>query len=386
MAIILFDNASRKNLYPFSNTRAIADIRMGIFTFYERWKHLTNDEVFVFTEDYLKPIYSKDFTGMHTWVDASLIPDETLFDRIISLEENTAIADSYGLIAGKNNFNASDFSNASSLHLFEKVFDIDDAKRLQYPWQIFQWNDEMMRNDFSVYTSKRKSVPLNESNRCIKQENIFIEEGVTVNHAILNASTGPIYIGRNAVIMEGTFIRGPVALCENAVVKMGAKIYGATTLGPHCTGGGEIKNTVLQSYSNKSHDGYLGDSVIGNWCNLGAGTSNSNVKNNAGEILMEYGTNVINVGNKCGCFMGDYSRTAINTSINTGTIIGTCCNVFGEGFTAKKIPSFQWGNKSITRYEFDKALKDINNWKKMKQQNLSDVEIGILKYIFEQNI
>ncbi len=386
MAVVLFDNARRKNLCPLAYTCAIADLRMGIFTIKERWENLLNEEVFIYTENYLQPLYRKFPEGMHLWIDASVICDDALPHRMISLEDNIAIADSRGLVAGKKNIEASKFSPDASLELFETVFEIEDVIRLQYPWQIFQWNDEMLRKDFSVIIKKNISQKISPANKVIAPENIFIEEGAVVEHALLNASTGPIYIGKNAVIMEGALIRGPFAALEKSIVKMGAKIYGATTLGPFCTAGGEIKNTVMQGFSNKAHDGYLGDSVIGKWCNLGAGTSNSNLKNNAGDIKFSFGdeSETVTAGNKCGVTMGDYSRTAINTSINTGTTIGVGCNVFGEGFTPKNIPNFMWGAKGITKYEFEKAVKDIARWKEMKQQFLSVEEISVLKYIFEQ--
>jgi UDP-N-acetylglucosamine diphosphorylase/glucosamine-1-phosphate N-acetyltransferase len=183
--------------------------------------------------------------------------------------------------------------------------------------------------------------------------------------------------------MDGSMLYGPVAICEKAVVKMGSKIYGATTIGPDCIVGGEIKNSVFFGNSNKAHDGYIGDSVIGEWCNMGAGTSNSNIKNNASSIMLWTPNGPVNVGLKCGVLMGDYSRTAINTSINTGTVIGVCCNVFGNGLTPKYIPSFSWGSDGVERYRYEKALEDIQNWKQLKQQSLSENEMTILKHIFK---
>ncbi|MEO6819531.1 MAG: glucose-1-phosphate thymidylyltransferase, partial [Ginsengibacter sp.] len=209
---------------------------------------------------------------------------------------------------------------------------------------------------------------------------IFIEDGAKVRFSILNAETGPIYIGRNAEIMEGSLLRGPISIGENAVVKMGTKMYGATSIGPHCVAGGEIKNSVLIGYSNKAHDGYLGDSVIGEWCNLGAGTSNSNLKNTASmvKVWVRNNNNYRIVGNKCGLIMGDYSRSAINTSFNTGTIVGICCNIFGH-FPEKFIKDFNWGDQ---QYKFEKAISDIRNWKKFKNKKVTDREIAILKNLY----
>ena len=223
---------------------------------------------------------------------------------------------------------------------------------------------------------------ISSTNKIICPENIFVEAGATINYSILNASDGPIYIGKNAEIQEGSLIRGPFALCEGSRVKMGTKIYGATTIGPYCLAGGEIKNSILMGYSNKSHDGYLGDSVIGEWCNLGAGTSNSNLKNTAGivKVWSKEKNDFINAGNKCGLLMGDYSRSAINTSFNTGTVAGISCNIFGNAFPSKFIEDFTWGNE---KYIFEKAISDINNWKKLKGLEITEEEIKSLKNIYE---
>ena len=243
----------------------------------------------------------------------------------------------------------------------------------------------MLRTDFGLIADSAKSQPLPANNNYINPEAIFIEEGATVLYSTINASTGPVYIGKNAVVMEGCSIRGPFALCESAVLKMGARIYGATTLGPYCVAAGEIKNAVLQAYSNKGHDGYLGDACIGQWCNLGAGSSNSNIKNSAGPVTMwnEYHKRYVPVGVKCGLVMGDYCRSAINSSFNTGTVTGVCCNIFGEGLLPRFIPDFKWGSNGNKMYQFDTCIAEIANWKKMKGQILTDAEISVLKYIFE---
>ena len=258
--------------------------------------------------------------------------------------------------------------------------------RLTHPWHIFQFNAEALVDDYTLLTSGAVSQPIPPTVQAIAPENIFIEEGAVLQHCILNASTGPIYIGARAEIMEGSLIRGPFALCEGATVKMGTKIYGATTVGPYSVVGGEIKNSVIFGYSNKGHDGCLGDAVIGEWCNLGAGTSNSNLKNNAAEVRVwdEPTRQFISAGTKCGLLMGDYSRSAINTSFNTGTVTGVCCNIFGEGLTPKCIPSFSWGYGPSPKYELEKALRDIEGWKRLKGQTLTNAEIQKLKYIFEK--
>ncbi len=262
-----------------------------------------------------------------------------------------------------------------------------DINKLQHPWDIFLQNDKEIRDDFKVITNNRESMPIPHSVQTVNLHDIFIEPGAKLSHCIINASTGPVYIGKNTEIMEGALIRGPFALCEGSVVKMGTKIYGATTIGPYCVVGGEIKNSILFGYSNKAHDGYLGDSVIGEWCNLGAGTSNSNVKNTAAEIKIWNNSTkeFIKTGiNKCGLFMGDYSRAAINISFNTGTMVGVCANVFGEGLSPKFIPSFSWGNDAGRKYDFDRAIKDIVNWKKLKGHNITEKEKTQLRLIFDK--
>lgn len=384
MNIILFDTDSREKMFPLTLTKAVADIRTGILTVKERWEKITGAKVYVFTASYLQPLYEAIPEGNCIFIDASVIPAHEFIKRIISLSDAEAIKDENGLIAGKAFIQTlSSFNEIPAL--FQQVSEIAPVKRLVYPNQIFLWNEEMIQADFKLLTKGRISHNTNDSVHLTKATQIFIEDGAHIDFSNLNASAGPIYIGRNATIMEGCFIRGPFAICEGAVLKMGTKIYGATTIGPCCTAGGEIKNSVMSGYSNKAHDGYLGDSVIGEWCNLGAGTSNSNVKNTGGEVNTwnYYENKYLPSGNKCGVIMGDYSKTAINTSINTGTVVGVCSNVFGEGLTPKFINDFTWGTKDRNRYEFEKAVKDISNWKKMKNKILEEKEIMILKHIFD---
>ena len=258
------------------------------------------------------------------------------------------------------------------------------TRHIQFPWDIIHQNAWAIGQDHALLSRRRRSQKISKTNRLIRRGQIFLEKGVQMEHCIINATEGPVYIGKNAVIMEGTLIRGPVAIGEGATVKMGARIYGGTTIGPFSVAGGEIKNSVIFGYSNKSHDGYLGDSVIGEWCNLGAGTSNSNLKNNARNVRVWTSSGELNAGPKCGVMMGDHSRTAINTSINTGTVIGVGCNVFGNGLTPRYIPNFSWGSEGVQKYEWDKLLDDISGWMKMKGQELNEEEKGILQYIYRK--
>ncbi len=384
MNIILFDTEARKRLFPLTATKAVADLRMGILTIKERWGKITGAEVFVLTDTYLQPLYQTIPAVNCILIDACVIPVPELIIRINSLKDNEALEDENGLIAGKAFVQSLPAFNELS-SLFKNVSSIAPVKRLTFPNEIFLWNEEMIKLDFTLLTKGRISHIYNDSVHATAASQIFIEEGAQIDFCSLNASAGSIYIGKNTTIMEGCFIRGPFAMCEGAVLKMGTKVYGATTIGPFCTAGGEIKNSVMSGYSNKAHDGYLGDSVIGEWCNLGAGTSNSNLKNTGSEIntWSYYENKYLPSGNKCGVIMGDYTKTAINTSINTGTVIGICCNVFGEGLTPKFIPDFTWGGKEQKRYEFEKAMKDISNWKKMKNKTISEPETKILKHIFE---
>lgn len=386
MSIVLFDNASRSSLLPLSSTKAVAELRYGILTMKERWEKLSGQTIFIHSEKYLQPLYTAVPHGEHTWIDASVVLNEELVKRILSLETDECIADEQGLIAGRKSIDATVFNANNSLTLFHNINNHTQVQRVQYPWQFMQWNESMIKFDFALVTKGRKSEPIPATVQFVQAENIFIEEGAKLSFCIINASTGPVYIGKNAEIMEGSVIRGPLVLCDNAVLKLNSRVYGATTLGPSCMGGGEIKNTVMMGFSNKAHDGYLGDSVVGSWCNFGAGSTNSNLKNTAGTVKvwdMASGQ-YLPAGQKCGVIMGDYSRVAINASINTGSVIGVSSNVFGAGLLPTIVDHFSWG-VSGTKYELPKALMAIDNWKKLKGYSLSPEETSVLTYIFEEN-
>ena len=353
MNIFLDDSTVKANLFPFTLTRHTVDIRIGILTIREKWNYLVGNHAYVDSISLLN-----NDIAPHLKVDANLIPTKEWIN---------------------DTFNA----NKDHNDINNQVINTCNSKVIEHPWSIFQLNAWALQQDFDMITTGKISEPISPTNRVIGGENIFLEDGAVVEHCILNASAGPIYIGKNAQVMEGCMIRGGFALCEGAILKMGSKVYGATTIGPYCTAGGEIKNSVMFGYSNKAHDGYLGDSVIGEWCNLGAGTTNSNVKNSAGEVKVwsNAAADYLPVGLKCGLLMGDYSRAAINTSFNTGTVIGVCCNIFGAGFPSKFIPSFTWGKE---RYTFAKILEDINNWKKLKGQAITEQEKSILQNLYIQ--
>ncbi|HMU10870.1 MAG TPA: putative sugar nucleotidyl transferase [Ferruginibacter sp.] len=379
-----------ENLHPFTYTRHIHDIRIGILTIREKWeRYLKIPSADKWEDNYLdsersikinKGIGKDDYLMVH----ANVLPTAALIARIKKLKNGEFLSSgTEGGVAYK--FSSKEVLDLHKIKVNHSVGYRGDMKAIHFPWQIFQLNDWAIREDFSLLTGKRRSKPISKTNKTVKASQVFLEAGVNMEHCILNAEDGPIYIGKNALIMEGACIKGPVAICEGAVVKMGTKIYGATTVGPYCTVGGEIKNTVLFAYSNKAHDGYLGDSVLGEWCNLGAGTTNSNVKNNAGEVKywLDADKKEMAAGNKGGLLMGDYSKAAINTSFNTGTVVGVCCNVVSQGLTPKLIPNFSWGADGITKYKLNKALVDIDNWKKMKGMNITDREKKILTDIYK---
>lgn len=352
MKILLDENFVKERLYPFTQTRHTANIRIGILTIKEKWEKILGQSISVNTDDIFKSTAAADEMPIPAVMSANIVPSKEWIERLLK---------------------------AGSV---QNIFENDAAvKILKYPWDIYYYNDWALRNDFELITAGKKSAAISATNKITNRAKIFIEDGAKVEHSFLNAETGPIYIGKNAEVMEGCMIRGPFALCEGAKLKMGTKIYGATTIGPYCVAAGEIKNSIMFGYSNKAHDGYLGDSVIGEWCNLGAGTTNSNVKNTASavKVWLQAENKFENAGNKCGLLMGDYSRSAINTSFNTGTVVGVCCNVFGDGFPLKHIPDFSWGNET---YKLTKVFTDIDNWKRLKGKNITDDEKKILTDIY----
>lgn len=396
MALILFDPAFRNLLAPLSTTKALAQFHFGLLSIQERWELLLKLPAAVHTAPYLQALYADtnetqfktEFPASATniWIDASVIPDDALIAQIQSLKNGDCLVDELGLVAGKAAIPFSDFNPSDTAAFFMQANKLESVQRIRFPWEIMHINDAMIRKDFEWVTAGRKSQPIPASVNAIGDEHIFIEPGARLQYCTLNASTGPIYIGKKAEIMEGSSIRGPFSIGYNSVVKMNSRIYGGTTLGPYCMGGGEIKNAVMMGFTNKAHDGYLGNAVIGEWCNMGAGSSNSNLKNSAGPIkIYSMGLNeYITVGQKCGVIMGDYSRVAINSSLNTGSMIGVSCNVFGEGLLPISIPHFSFGLKGKV-YQIETAIKDINNWKGLKGLEMSTEEINVLQYIYTNN-
>ena len=383
MQYILVDIADRENFYPFSLTRSLAECRVGIYSFQERWEHYLAAQAGVFTVNYLQVLYPSAFlttTDLQIFINITAIPSKKVVNQIASLKEGEK------LISPSGKWIATCTKERSIAKILLAEFPpivMEEIEFVENAVQLLKRHAAFIKTDFDIATYNRCSAILNDSNRLINKDNIFIEEGASVSCSNLNASEGPIYIGKEAVIMEGTSIRGPFILGHKAVVKMNTSIYGATTIGPYSLSGGEIKNSIIMGFSNKGHDGYLGDSILGFWCNLGAGTSNSNVKNSAGKVQLWNEAKQVwdTVGQKMGMLVGDYSRFAIQSRINTGSYIGVSANVFGTGLLPKNLPNFTWG--ILSGYVFEKVIEDIGNWKKMKGFEVTTEEKEVLKHLHD---
>ncbi|WP_062059071.1 GlmU family protein [Aquimarina longa] len=383
MNYILFDGASRNALLPFTYTRPVAEIRVGILTIREKWERHLGYSTSTVTEDYLSEKFPMVELEKNVMINASCLPSEELVEIIKTLKSDQAIFHNDEPIAFYvNEGKEVDFEN------YEIIRCDFDVLKIQYTWDIFAKNDQAIKDDFKLVTEGRESQIIPESNNVIASENIFIEEGVELEFTTLNASKGPIYIGKNAKILEGSLIRGPFSLGDYSVVKMGAKIYGATTVGPYSKIGGEVNNSVLFGYSNKGHEGYLGNSVLGEWCNIGADTNVSNLKNNYAEVrLWSYETEgFAKTGLQfCGLMMGDHSKCGINTMFNTGTVIGVNSNIFGSGFPRNFIPSYSWGGSSgFTTYLTKKAFEVAKVVMSRRDIEFTEEDEKILNHIFEE--
>jgi len=379
------DITDRGNFYPFSLTQSLANIRVGIFTMQERWEQALKESCSIYTAPYLQVLledneFLKNEESLY-FINITCIPKEELIAHINALKEGEKLMSATGKwIATKSK----DRSFQKILLATLPPITYEEVAFVQDQIQLLSLHAKWIERDLEWVKAKRKSQAIDSSNKLVHPENIFIEEGATVLCSNLNASEGPIYIGKDAIVMEGTSIRGPFVLGQKGVVKMNASIYGATTIGPYCLAGGEIKNSILMGFSNKGHEGYLGDSIIGYWCNIGAGTCNSNLKNTAGIIQMwnEFKQEWEEVGNKMGMLMGDYSRFAIQSSINTGSYIGVSANIFGNGLLPKHLPNFTWG--ILPGYQYDKAISDLNNWKKLKGFTVTEAEKLVLKHLYKE--
>nr|WP_298790490.1 GlmU family protein [uncultured Allomuricauda sp.] len=384
MNYILSDGPQRKALLPFTFTRPVAEIRIGILTIREKWEKYLNARVSFKTEDYLSEKYALVEATENVIIIASFLPNAQLVESITELKQNEAIFIGDKLVAyfSSSPKEEADLSEYKRIHLDKEPFTVDNT------WDIFSKNGEALQADFDLITQGRKSAPISNTNKLMCPENIFLEEGAVVEHSILNATEGPIYLGKGAEIWEGCMVRGALALCEKAVVKMGAKIYGPTTVGPHGKICGEVSNSVIFGYSSKGHDGYLGNAVLGEWCNIGADSNNSNLKNNYAKVrIWNYATEKFDhTGLQfCGLMMGDHSKTAINTMFNTGTVIGVNSNIYVPGFPRNFVPSFSWGGASgFTEYLPKRAFEAAKVMMARRGVEFDEKEARILEHVFEE--
>lgn len=391
MNIVLFDcHQTRENLLPLTFTRPVADIRLGVLTIREKWEKLMNRPSFSLTEEYLLdkyPAYHTEDGAVH--INGAVLPDAELIDAITHLGALKALVKGDLLIAFKSEKNHLNYENFEGIAKgFSQIEYTKPVTHISYSWDLFRMNGDALKADFKLLTEGRVSQPLSSTNTLIgSAENLFIEEGGKVEASILNTTTGPIYIGKDAEIMEGCTVRGPLALHEHAALKMSAKVYGPTTLGPHCKAGGELNNVIFFGYSNKAHDGFLGNSVIGEWCNIGADTNNSNLKNNYSPVeVYSYreGKSVQTALTFCGLVMGDHSKCGINTMFNTGTVVGVSANIFGGDFPPKFIPSFTWGGSRWLRtFEFEKSVEVAEKMMERRGLVLEAADVKILQHIFD---
>lgn len=384
MNYIFFDGTVRNALLPFTFTRPVADIRVGILTIREKWEKYLGATTTTLTEEYLMEKYPMVEMEQNIMINASFLPNAELVGLIQNLEANQAVVFGEEIVA----FHTNDTQEEVDFEQYDCVVYDGELIQIENTWDIFSKNDRAIREDFELLTADRVSQPIPKSVNVIAPENIFIEAGAKLEFVTLNAATGPIYIGANAEIMEGSVIRGPFALCESGRVKLATKVYGATTVGPHSVIGGEVNNSVLFGYSNKGHDGFLGNSVLGEWCNIGADSNNSNLKNNYEEVrLWSYETEgFAKTGLQfCGLMMGDHSKCGINTMFNTGTVVGVSANIFGAGFPRNFVPSYSWGGASgFTTYITSKAFQTAKIVMARRNVEFTEQDAAILTHVFEE--
>lgn len=383
MTINLFDDLSWLSLRPLTFTRPVADLRIGILTIAEKWgKHL-NAEFGYHTQDYLSVKYKALKASL--FINGSICPDEALIESILDLKPAQALYFEDLLIAVKFEQHITKFDLKASL-AFDKVLYHEKFVHILYPEDIFKWNATEIREDFNLITKGRSSASLSSSNTFLG-DNIFVEEGATAECAIFNSKLGPIYLGKNSEVWEGSIVRGSFALCDNSSLKMGSKIYSGTTVGPHSRVGGEVNNSVIWGYSSKGHEGYLGNSVLGQWCNIGADTNNSNLKNNYAEVkLWEYEKESFRKTGLqfCGLIMADHAKCGINTMFNTGTVAGVSANIFGAGFPRNFIPDFAWGGAhGFEVYALKKMFETAEKVYIRKDSIFNEIEKEILTKVFE---
>jgi UDP-N-acetylglucosamine diphosphorylase/glucosamine-1-phosphate N-acetyltransferase len=388
--IILFDPDSRDQLLPLTYTRPVCELRVGILTIREKWEKMFEGQASYITQAYLADKFPIEISEDNYVINGAVLPTEYLCKQIANLGNNEALTKDGELIAAR--LDRLQFQKLMNDNDIEELagFELEETNYLtiNQVWQIFQYNEIALKQDFAFLTKGRTSAPLSKTNQIIGDPSlIFLEVGASVECSILNTQKGPIYLGKHAEIMEGCLVRGGLAMGEHSLLKMGAKIYGATTLGPHCKVGGEVNNSVLFGYSSKAHEGYLGNSVLGEWCNIGADTNTSNLKNTYEEVrLWSYTENrFARTGLQfLGLIMGDHSKCGINTMFNTGTVVGVSCNVFGAGYPRNFMPSFTWGGAtSFETYDLKKAFFTAERVLERRQLTLTEVDKAILSHVFE---
>ncbi|MDF1575104.1 MAG: GlmU family protein [Bacteroidales bacterium] len=389
MALILFDDHSWDNLLPLTFTRPVSELRIGILTIAEKWEHDLKIKSTPLTREYLRDKFPCRTGSDNLYVNSTLLPDREIVAAIQNLQDKQAVVKNGVLLAARTSEKPEPGFDPDKWIAKGKEYGAE-LSWVDYPWKIFRLNGQEIEADFLRISGGRKSEKLNDSVRVDQPGRVFVEPGFSGGYFTLNASRGPVYLGKDSEIMEGSLIRGPFALCEGAVVKMGARIYGPTTIGPYSKVGGEINNSVLLGNSNKAHDGFLGNSVIGEWCNLGADTNNSNLKNNYAEVkIWNYPSGTfIPTGNQfCGLIMGDHSKCGINTMFNTGTVVGVSANIFGPGFPPAFIPSFSWGGaEGFSEYRMEKVLETANLVMERRGMQLSQDDREILNHISQYSL
>lgn len=383
--IVLFDFPQDwQNLLPLSATRAIADFRIGILTIKDKWEKITSLNIEILTSAYLNQKYQYSISNNALFINSTILPSSELWHQIEKLNENEALFKENILIAFKNQAEISNSNDIlSNINNYKKVIFSNSVIKISYPWDIFRNNGQQIIADIKTLNLKPNPDALSNTN-VILGNNIYVMNDVQCEASTINTKDGAVFLGAHSEVMEGCTIRAPFALCEHSTLKMQTKVYGDTTIGPHCKIGGEISNSVIFSYSNKAHDGFLGNSVIGEWCNLGADTNNSNLKNNYGKIkVWNYNEEQFISSNLqfSGLIMGDHAKAAINTQFNTGTVVGVCANVFDAGFPPKFIPDFSWGKNAI--FELETAFEVAQRVMERRNIPLTDSDKYILKTIFE---
>jgi len=384
MNIILFDGIYHKNLLPLTYTRPVCELRIGIMTIKEKWEHFIENPIQVKTQDYLSKKFGSPTEENSIGINGSILPSDDLMSSLLELK-NKQILTSKGKIIAVNPLPLNSENIEEALSEYKMVETKAEFLQIENVWDLFRLNDAAIRSDIESIKSEKTFVKPSDTNQILGEE-IYIEEGAKVECAILNTTSGPIYIAKGAEVMEGSILRGPIAICENGVVKMGAKIYGATTIGPYSKVGGEVNNCMIQGYSNKGHDGFLGNAVLGEWCNLGADTNNSNLKNNYQSVDIYNYSEEKYVDTElqfCGLIMGDHSKSAINTMFNTGTVVGVSANIYGADFPSKFIPSYSWGGRKPLEYKFQKAMDTAKRVMERRNISLTEEDLEILKTVYD---